>query len=222
MSREASYAAVLTGDIIKSTDMTFERLADVRKTLGDAFEQIAPSQGRIEFYRGDGWQLWLSDAKAAFRLALYLRARLRAAHDADTRISIGLGGVDRPVSANIALSAGEAFTLSGRGLDAMPSHLALTAHLPKSSGALARWVPVACHLTDEIVGGWTQRQAEICAKALELGEATHQDIADSLEPPVAKQTVTASLAGAGWRALQAPLVAFEETDWACIQMSKVE
>lgn len=204
--------------------MPESKLVAVRTVLEQAVGAVSPDT-EVVFYRGDGWQLHLEDPRPAFRLALLVKAQLLAHCEAGTRIAIavGLEGAmlpavpeteDRqPVVLDTALATGETFTLSGRALDTMPSQITLTAALPERAGALSAWVRVACHMADEIISGWTARQAEICARALLMKEATHQEIADALDPKVAKQTVTRSLSGAGWRALQAPLTAFETTDW---------
>lgn len=217
--------AVLTGDIINSTRMPEGKLPQIRAVLKRAVASISP-RTEVDFYRGDGWQFYTEEPESAFRLALLIRAQLLAACEEDTRIAIGIGSegpvypaqagleVSQPQALKTALAVGEAFTLSGRTLDSMTSHFKLTAALPERAGVLSLWVRVACHMADEIISGWTTRQAEICAKALLMKEATHQEIADELDPKVAKQTVTRSLSGAGWRALQAPLTAFETMDWS--------
>ena len=81
--------AVLTGDIIASSGMSAETLSGVRAGLQEAAEvfcngyksSVEARMDRaadIDMYRGDGWQLLLTEQALALRLALFLRATLRA------------------------------------------------------------------------------------------------------------------------------------------------
>ncbi len=216
--------AVLTGDIIASSDMSAETLSRVRGGLQQAAETFcngykSSAEARMDrpadmdMYRGDGWQLLLTEQALGLRLALFLRASLRSKYGADTRIAIAVGGCDEINTGKLSLSVGEAFTLSGRALEGMTGYFDMTAVLPERAGTMKRWVPASVHLVSEIVRGWTRRQSEVAALALLHPNATHEDLSRMLVPPVAKQTVTASLSGAGWRALLEALAAFEETDW---------
>ena len=210
--------AVLTGDIIASSEMPAETLARVRAVLQGAAEGFCnswsePVEARLDIYRGDAWQLLLTEHNLALRLALYLRAQLRDRLEADTRISIAIGTCERIDSEKVSLSTGEAFTLSGRALDAMTGYFDMTAALPERAGETGLWAKASVSLVSELVRSWTRRQSEIAGLALLHPEETHEEISRRLVPPVTKQSVTASLSGAGWRALQEPLTAFETTQW---------
>ena len=216
--RPGAVAAVLTGDIIGSTELEPKRLLAARQSVLQVtarFEQAHPGivPGKPDFFRGDAWQLLLADPRLALRVALLIRATLRGELDLDTRIAIGIGTVDLVNPTRLSLSTGEAFTLSGHALDHMTGYFDLTAALPARAGALAQWVQVAIHLSSGLVRSWTQRQAEIFASALTLDTPTHERIAAALSPPVTKQTVTDSLKGANWRTLLEPIRAFESMDW---------
>jgi hypothetical protein len=213
--------AVLTGDIIRSTALSSERLQQARHIVLDAargFEGRRPSGlgSGAEFFRGDAWQLVLSRPGGALRLALLIRARLRAEIGADTRIAIGIGGVEVIDPERTSLSLGEAFELSGRALDKMTGYFEMTAALPEAAGVPAQWLPAMAHLCSGLVGSWTRRQAEIVACALLLESPTHAQIAKALSPPVQKQSVTSILRGAHWRPLLEAIRAFEATDWAAL------
>jgi hypothetical protein len=218
--------AVLTGDIIESSQLLPERIERARTIITEAalrFQQKEAEvvHGKPEFFRGDAWQLLLTEPHLALRVALLIRALLRAKLDVDTRISIGLGGVDNISRTPTSLWTGEAFTLSGRALDKMTGYFDMTGALPERAGVLAQWLPVTLHLCNTLVRSWTRRQAEIIGCALTLDDPTHERIARALRPRVKKQTVTDSLRGADWRALQEPITAFEETDWPSVMKSKV-
>jgi hypothetical protein len=210
--------AVLSGDIIGSTALTVEQLADVAKVIEGAFDDIRARcyggvQGSPDFFRGDAWQVVLSDPSLALRASLLTRARLRSLLGIDSRISIGIGSVDRLVKARISRSTGEAFTLSGRALDRMTSYFDLTGALPDRAGIMSAWFTLTLHLCSGLMRTWTRRQAENVALALVLQDPKHEVIAQQLRPPVSKQTVTRSLASANWRPLLDALRTFESTNW---------
>jgi hypothetical protein len=216
----AGVFAVLTGDIIASSRLSPERLARARAVIlkgGQRFHpRLRPAiYGLPEFFRGDAWQL-LMEPNRSLRTALHIRALLSAEIGVETRISIGVGGVDVIDRAHVSLSTGEAFTLSGHALDEITGYFDLTGALPERAGPLAGWFPAVLHLCSGLMRHWTRRQAEIVSLALLSDKLTHERIARSLHPPVSKQTVSESLAGAGWRTLLEAIRAFERTDWLSV------
>ena len=217
----AGILAVLTGDIIGSSKLSVERLNRARAVVLKGARQFHSKSrksvvGTPEFFRGDAWQLLLKEPGRALRAALYIRALLSSEIDVETRISIGVGSVDAIDRSRTSLSTGEAFTLSGHALDQMTGYFDLSGALPERAGPLAGWFPAILHLSSGLVRHWTRRQAEIVSLALLLDNPTHEQIARTLSPPVSKQTVSESLAGAGWRTLLEALWAFEATDWPTV------
>jgi hypothetical protein len=212
--------AVLTGDIIASTQLSPQELSRTRSVVERGALALRPRPGARavcgtpQFFRGDSWQLVVKEPRWALRAALMIRAQLIAQLEVGTRISLGVGTADHVDARRVSLSTGEAFTLSGRALDAMTGYFDLTGAVPARAGELARWLPALLHVCSTVVRTWTRRQAQIVSLALLPEEPTHEGIARSLQPPVAKQTVSESLSGAGWRALLEALRAFEDTDWA--------
>ncbi len=108
---------------------------------------------------------------------------------------------------------GEAFQLSGRGLDHMNSYSRLTIEVPMSAGQLAAWLPVVAHLCDALIARWTQRQAEIICRAIHPAKPIHEEIGRQLSPSVAKQTISKALNSANWRAVREAIHHFENTPW---------
>lgn len=217
----AGVVAVLTGDIIGSSQLSAARLSRARGIVLKGARQFNSRSrrsvvGKPEFFRGDAWQLLLQEPRRALRAALYIRALLSSETGVGTRISLGVGHVDVIDRSRISLSTGEAFTLSGHALDQMTGYFDLSGALPERAGPLVGWFPAILHLSSGLVRHWTRRQAEIVSLALLLDNPTHERIATTLSPPVSKQTVSESLAGAGWRTLLEGLRAFEGTDWARI------
>jgi hypothetical protein len=216
-----SVVAVLTGDIIGSTELSVAEMAATRALVERCVRGFKPRPGQVvcgapEFFRGDSWQLLVKEPTWALRVALTIRAQLFAQLGVGTRIAMGVGTAEHIDARHVSLSTGEAFTLSGRALDAMTGYFDLTGALPARAGPVARWLPALLHVVSALVRPWTRRQAQIVSFALLPDNPTHEWIANSLAPPVAKQTVSESLGGAGWRALLEALRACEDTDWALL------
>ncbi len=220
--------AVLTGDLVKSKRLSIEQLDQVRASLQAAADEVKHwkrglIRGKPEFFRGDSWQMLLTEPKWAFRVAVFLRASLLTSDSSDTRVVIGIGTVDSVNMRRISLSTGQAFTLSGSLLDELTGYFRMSIAVPKEAKELANWLPVVGHLCDMLIGHWTIRQAEIIRIALAPDNPTHADVANRLKPPVSKQAVTKALSGADWHGLRSALKQFEKTDWkaiCCLSNSK--
>jgi hypothetical protein len=177
-------------------------------------------KGRLEFFRGDAWQMLLTDPAVAMRVGILLRASLLAEGVADSRISIGLGTVEKVSSRKISLSTGQAFLLSGHGLDKMTQYSRMTVEVPKSVGPLSDWLAAASHLCDALIGQWTRRQAEVVCAAVDPREPEHEEIARKMLPPVSKQAVAKVLNGASWYAIREAVRLFERTPWQGVLRSR--
>lgn len=209
--------AVITGDIVDSTSLTRTTLARVRETLTGTIRAFAKQNADVishspSFFRGDSWQVLLHDPRIALKVALLVRAQLHAEDGVDTRASIGVGTV-AGLEKDVAISTGEAFTLSGRALENIPNFALLTGALPERTASLAPWFPTVLHLCSGLTDSWTRRQAEVFGKWLSLVSPTHESIAAALKPPVTQQSVTDTLTSANWRYLYEAMKLFYATDW---------
>ena len=221
MSGPEPIHAVLTGDLIKSKTLLDKELSAAQRLLRQGIRDFCEATGQRvpggpDFFRGDAWQVFLEDPAGALRLALLLRARLRAQTRTDTRIAMGIGPVRRVDRRKISLSMGEAFELSGLALDRMSRYFDLTAALPAAGAPTGAWLPVLMHLCSELARNWSKRQAEIVSVALLHSELTHEQIGTLLPRPVKKQTVTSALRSAHYRALLEALRLFEQCDWPAL------
>lgn len=222
--KQGRYYAVLTGDIIKSSQLSSKQLETVRSSLLTAVSRVRVwkrglVKGKPEFFRGDAWQLLLADPALALRVAVFLRASLLANGLADSRVAIGLGAVEKISRDSVSLSTGPAFVLSGKALDQMTRYSNMTVEIPKSAGALSDWLPVAGHLCDSLIGQWTRRQAEIVCAAAHPIEPDSEEIGQSLQPTISKQAVAKGLSGANWYSLREAVRLFERTSWERILSS---
>jgi len=112
--------AVITADIVNSSLLPPGSV----KWLADRLKELINSNNAkfLSFYRGDSFQSYLVDPYPAYRLALRMRTEAKLFQkefpdiELDLKISLGIGGIDTPVT-SISSAMGEAFILSGRGLD---------------------------------------------------------------------------------------------------------
>jgi hypothetical protein len=216
--------AVLTGDIIGSSRLPRRQLEAVRSSLIRAVDEVKRwkrglVRGRPEFFRGDGWQVLLTDPSMALRVSIFLRASLLAKGIADTRVATGLGAGSETPFKRVALSTGQAFVLSGHALDQMTQYSRMTIEVPKSAGPVSDWMPVIGHLCDALIGQWTRRQAQIVCVAIHPKEPDYQDVARLLRPTVSKQAVAKALSGANWQVIRETIRGFEEMPWGTLLQS---
>jgi hypothetical protein len=219
--KQSKYYAVLTGDIIKSSRLSPTQLESVRSSLISSVNTVRRwtqglVKGKPEFFRGDAWQLLLTDPAMALRVGIHLRASLLATGLADTRVAIGLGEVAEISHERVSLSTGQAFVLSGKALDRMTRYSDMTIEVPDSAGPLSAWLPVTSHLCDSLIGQWTTRQAQLVRAAVNPKDLDSEKIGQSLKPVVSKQAVAKGLSGANWYVLREAIRLFEETAWGTV------
>jgi hypothetical protein len=176
--------AVLTGDLVRSTALSHAGLLEARETLRRAAREIAGwDRGAVhgpDFFRGDSWQLVLTQPDLWLRASLYLRTALRALEEeADTRISVGVGAVEALDTEAVSQSIGEAFVLSGRALDDMSRFegfkLATAQPQPDET-----YLPTVLSFCGHVVGGWSSSQAKVALEMLRPSDKTQEALADTL------------------------------------------
>ncbi len=205
--------AILTGDVVHSSRLKHDHrkqlyasLQSCSRRLREAFPASVPFD--VDIFRGDSWQLWVVDPVQALRVALFYRAALRAAmqtHQFDSRLAIGIGTVDFIPEQGLSGGDGEAFRLSGEGLEILKRHrmtLIWPGHPDQHLLQAMVW------LFDQLAIGWTDKQALAVTGALQTW--TQQEIAQLWDDhPVSQQTVAQHLTQAGWGAIEPALLRFE-------------
>ncbi|AWH17792.1 hypothetical protein C1922_11015 [Stenotrophomonas sp. ZAC14D2_NAIMI4_7] len=157
--------AVLSGDLVKSTEMDAATIDGVREVISAAVAEAVqwplPYVVGPEFYRGDAWQLAVTEPFCFLRLATWIKAHLAASESrARTRIAIGLGAVEALNKRAVSRSLGEAFVLSGRLLESMGRAQDMDVALPAQLRHLD-WLTAVVSSCDFIVSRWTRSQAEV-------------------------------------------------------------
>jgi len=205
--------AVITGDIVDSSKLSKAQrkalpglIAKASRETVKAFPAAVPLPADV--FRGDGWQLLVSDVTNSLRAGLFFRADLRSAAERgrglDTRVAVGVGLVDF-VGDRVSQGDGEAYRLSGRTLDAMPRKQRMLLALP--AGTETEALAIIIRLVDVLAQSWTGRQALAVCGALRGW--THEKIAQEWPETISQQAVTKHLEGAQWPALEAALLYVE-------------
>ena len=165
-------AAVLTGDLIGSTEVDPSRVEHTIATLAEAasvFNNENPS--RFTRYRGDGWQINLKRPGNAVWAAVYLNACLKADPQClNTRIAIGIGTVESLGAVGLAGANGTAFVASGRSLDSMTAGQTL-ALAGEKTDAIQRSL---LNFLEHTISGWSREQAIDYSLANEGGRREDQ------------------------------------------------
>ncbi|MFO1209431.1 MAG: hypothetical protein U1E40_09445 [Amaricoccus sp.] len=203
-------AAVLTGDLIRSTRAVPGALERAMAVLAEAAGEVAgwPNGADTRFtrFRGDGWQFCVAGPGKGLRAALTAIARLRGADvGLATRAAIGVGRIDSLGTDNLADAGGPAFEASGHALDDMPRGRRITI----AGAGVAALHHAVVDLLDERAARWTPQQAEAAALYLGPDNPTLADIAPRLG--ISAQAVNYRLAGAGAPAIRRALAQWEES-----------
>ena len=200
---------VLSRSSVAVTSMAAWRRVSDSSALRRAFKTAVPLP--VGIFRGDSWQLLVTDPVQALRIALFYRASLRAetgARRLDTRMVIAIGRIDFIPGEQIAEGDGPAYRLSGRALESM--HKRESMRLVYPSHPAERALSVVVHLLDALVSRWSDKQALAVTGALR-GWSQEQIAKKSWSEPISQQAVAQHLDRAAWSYVESALAYFEET-----------
>jgi hypothetical protein len=214
--------AVLTGDFIKSSRYTIEQRQAAFQTLRESTAQLIRIHPEIqtigiEPFRGDAWQLLHSQPQYAFHASFFFRAALNMHKLPDTRIAIGMGSVDDVPNQSLAEASGEAFHLSGNGLDTLKKNRHMVFDFAASGlSVLEKDFPPgigdiinsALYLASRMADGWSSNEARAVWGAMQ-GQ-TQEDIGKLWPEPIKQQSVRDALYRAGWDEIENCLKVFVE------------
>lgn len=211
--------AVLTGDVIRSSRLSTaqrERVMAVLSSLVDSFktldEQI-DSRGP-QVFRGDSWQVVMSEPQFALHAALFLRAGLKSQEQVDTRIAVGLGQVEE-WNDDLGKADGTAFRRSGAAFDAMKRQDTLACRWQPSSTtdethaevAASAFFQAALHFVARLANEWSTKEALAVFYTLQ-GETQKRISKQWPEGVTTQQNIANTLRRAGWAEINVFLKAF--------------
>lgn len=179
------------------------------KKVSTAFPGIMPYEP--DMFRGDGWQILLTDPVMSLRAALHFKAYIRAktcGKNINTRMAIAVGTVDYVPENRVSAGDGQAFRLSGRLLDKMSRSKAgsmrFTMEDKKSSLLLDGIVRQIGPIADQ----WTEKQPLSILGALR--GMSQQRISKMDKCGISPQATDRYLHRAEWLAIRHTLTVFEE------------
>jgi len=211
------YHAAVTGDIVQSTRLAREQFREVQDAITNAGAELARHFPQrmplpVELSRGDSWQIFVLDPADSLRMALYMRAFIRAQTGVDTRISIGVGSVDKMPEKSVGDGRGEAFRLSGDMAEkkrAPRMRFAMEPDdTPEDGGGMSRAISTILTVLDVVVARWTSAQATAVRGAL-LGWKQEEIAEKWPAKPITQQSAWQHLDRAGWDGVETAIDYYE-------------
>lgn len=200
--------AILTGDLIRSTEASPEAVETAMQIIRDCSARIGP---RTDFtrFRGDGWQLRLEEPGDHLWACLLLLARLRAREGIPgCRIAVGIGEEYPTDAKDLSTAMGPAFIASGRELDMMkPGQILAIARKDKTDSFRPLLYKIAGNLSER----WTNGQAEAMALKLDPDSPADERLSNETiarQLGVTRQAVDARLRAADYPILDDMMMAF--------------
>lgn len=217
---------VITGDIVSSRNIDAEEREQLFKQVAAFLKSLKNKYiTSFETYRGDSLQCEVILPELALRTAILIRAFFRAyvpgnfkntiteksnkgyfSTKYDVRLAIGIGEVDFIDKNKISSSDGEAFRLSGEGLDKLKGtseRLILNSKYTDFNEQMEASVL----LVDALIQKWTQNQAALALYKLQ--QIKEDEIAARLQ--ISQSAVTQRKKTAQWYAIEKLLSYFEKT-----------
>lgn len=189
-------ATVLTGDLIGSTQAgqaATDAAIDLIQSVALNRKTLSGADVRFSRYRGDGWQVYCSDPSRVFRIAVQVLANLHSHPELPkTRISAACGRVTALPETGLASASGDAFTLSGRGLDTI-KRKKIIYNQADGQGA---WKAALFRQLEWLAFRWSVEQAQAIALSFRHDPPHPGKSAEELG--ISRQAFSARLDGAGY------------------------
>jgi hypothetical protein len=168
------YYAVISGDFIgfshlplKNRQAMYFILKSGSKELAGAFPGIMPWD--VDMFRGDGWQMVLTDPVCSLRAALYFKAYIRsktAQKKIDTRMAIAVGRIDYIPENKVSAGDGAAFRMSGRLLDRISRTKSAAMRFIMDNKKISSLLDRSVQQAGDLAANWTLKQANAIMPAL--------------------------------------------------------
>ena len=178
------YYAVISGDFIGFSHLPIDDrksmyfiLKNGGRALADTFPGVMPLE--VDMFRGDGWQMLLTDPLLSLRAALYFRACIRSKtkkKNINSRMAIAVGRIDYVPENKVSAGDGTAFRLSGKLLEKMNRATSATMRftmedkkkstfldrtVQKAGAPADRWTSSQAMVIMDMLKGWTQDQISV-------------------------------------------------------------
>lgn len=166
--------AIITGDIINSANHSSSEWIDLLKKY---FSQFGASPMNWEIYRGDEFQLKVTENNALFT-AIRIKAMLKTVKGVDVRMGIGIG-LETYIGTGVTESNGPAYQRSGRNFESLKEskvNLSIATGIVEKDRTLNLLLQLALDFMDD----WSVVSAEIVTLVLDNPADSQKEIARKL------------------------------------------
>ncbi len=166
--------SVITGDIINSTAQKNPEIWI--RTLKDSLSTIEMNDNYWEIYRGDSFQIEITDTSKSFLNAIYIKACIKMISDLDVRLAIGIG--NKTYQGNkVSESNGEAFVFSGETIETLKKEKQ-NLRIKTKNNQLDNELNLYFKLALSFMDNWTKNSAEIIKLSIENPNALQHELAE--------------------------------------------
>jgi hypothetical protein len=167
--------SIITGDIINSRKLPSTIWMDGLKRILNAYGSQPKSW---EIFRGDAFQLEVSEPQEALRIAIQIKAFLKTVK-LDARMSIGIG--DKTYDASkISESNGTAFVRSGESFDQLKKQKN-TLTINSGNGDFDNEMNLMLRLAQTFMNNWLVQSAEFVLTAIENPTLSQEEMGIKLK-----------------------------------------
>jgi hypothetical protein len=163
--------AVITGDIINSKKLNPKKWL---KPLKAELDRIGPSPKSWEIYRGDSFQLMITNAEDVLAAAIKIKATLKSISNMDVRMAIGIGTKTHSAQ-KVTESNGTAFVHSGEKFEMLKKekqNLAIKSDWPEFDKEMNLYLKLGLIAMDN----WTLNAAEIVKTTMENPDKLQEEL----------------------------------------------
>lgn len=164
--------SIITGDVIKSRIVKDPEIW--LSTLKNALSAIQSDTTKWEIYRGDSFQVEISNIQESFKTALYIKACIKTIRGLDVRMAIGVGSKSFE-GQKITESNGEVFQFSGDTLESLKKEK-VNLKIRTSNGTLNTDLNLYFKLALIVMDDWTTNSAEIVKLTIEQPNALQEEL----------------------------------------------
>jgi hypothetical protein len=166
--------AIITGDIINSENHPSSQWIDL---LMNYFNQFGASPMNWEIYRGDEFQLKVTERNALFT-AIRIKAMLKTIKGLDVRMGIGIG-LETYIGTGVTESNGPAYQRSGRNFETLKESK-INLSIATGEAENDRTLNLMLRLALDFMDDWSVVSAEIVTLSLDYPHYSQKEIAQQL------------------------------------------
>lgn len=166
--------AIIIGDIINSGNYPASKWMDLLKKY---LSRFGPSPMNWEIYRGDEFQLKVTEKNALFT-AIRIKAMLKTIKGLDVRMGIGVG-LETYIGKGVTQSNGPAYQRSGRNFESLKERK-VNLSVATGNAAKDRTLNLMLQLALDFMDDWSVVSAEIVTLVLDHPNDSQKEIAKKL------------------------------------------